>query len=181
MSIKILVWIIVVTILLVRSYNKSRKKKAERVAMQQQADEKTHEAIVEDELIEDELIEKETTVVQVSREEETHSPDTQEEWLHFIEKKLGKSSLDEMGGEQPTPEQEGCFRTVYQAAEAEGVSAISEETIEERESLLATPTVQPLRLPDGQLFDLRTAMIYDVLLHRRTTGMLGLRTGYRPR
>ena len=176
MSIKILVWIIVVTILLVRSYNKSRKKKAERVAMQQQADEKTHEAIVEDE-----LIEKETTVVQVSREEETHSPDTQEEWLRFIEKKLRKSSPDEMGGEQPTPEQEGCFRTVYQAAEAEGVSAFSEEITENRKSQLSTPAVQSLRLPDGQLFDLRTAMIYDVLLHRRTTGMLGLRTGYRPR
>lgn len=91
------------------------------------------------------------------------------------------------------PVLEGNYRRFYAEAEREGElyyptnsfateegqSAISEAALraakmEELRSHQQT-NIAPILLPDGSRFNLQTAMIYDVILHRRMQGLMRLR------
>ncbi|MGP1362397.1 MAG: hypothetical protein ACTTKZ_01765 [Bacteroides sp.] len=59
--------------------------------------------------------------------------------------------------------------TDQEEIENEGISALSDRLYNEREmtTTLHTQESTPVLFPDGRPFDLRTAMVYDILLHRR--------------
>ena len=97
-----------------------------------------------------------------------------------------------LGIEETNPDLEGNYRRLYAEAEhegelyqtnsfatEEGTSAISEAALRATrlEELRShhQANVAPMRLPDGSRFNLQTAMIYDVILHRRTQGLMRLR------
>ena len=97
-----------------------------------------------------------------------------------------------LGIEETNPDLEGNYRRLYAEAEhegelyqtnsfatEEGTSAISEAALRATrlEELRShhQANVAPMLLPDGSRFNLQTAMIYDVILHRRTQGLMRLR------
>lgn len=97
-----------------------------------------------------------------------------------------------LGIEETNPDLEGNYRRFYAEAEhegelyqtnsfatEEGTSAISEAALRATrlEELRShhQANVAPMLLPDGSRFNLQTAMIYDVILHRRTQGLMRLR------
>ena len=97
-----------------------------------------------------------------------------------------------LGIEETNPDLEGNYRRLYAEAEhegelyqtnsfaaEEGTSAISEAALRAArlEELRShhQANVAPMLLPDGSRFNLQTAMIYDVILHRRTQGLMRLR------
>lgn len=97
-----------------------------------------------------------------------------------------------LGIEETNPDLEGNYRRLYAEAEhegelyqtnsfaaEEGASAISEAALRAArlEELRShhQANVAPMLLPDGSRFNLQTAMIYDVILHRRTQGLMRLR------
>lgn len=97
-----------------------------------------------------------------------------------------------LGIEETNPDLEGNYRRFYAEAEhegelyqtnsfatEEGTSAISEAALRAArlEELRShhQANVAPMLLPDGSRFNLQTAMIYDVILHRRTQGLMRLR------
>lgn len=97
-----------------------------------------------------------------------------------------------LGIEETNPDLEGNYRRLYADAEhegelyqtnsfatEEGTSAISEAALRATrlEELRShhQANVAPMLLPDGSRFNLQTAMIYDVILHRRTQGLMRLR------
>jgi len=76
-------------------------------------------------------------------------------------------------------EHEGELYQTNSFATEEGTSAISEAALRATrlEELRShhQANVAPMLLPDGSRFNLQTAMIYDVILHRRTQGLMRLR------
>ena len=106
-----------------------------------------------------------------------------------VEYGLGGEETDDLLLE---PALEGNYRRFYAEAEhegelyqtnsfatEEGQSAISEAALraakmEELRSHQQT-NIAPILLPDGSRFNLQTAMIYDVILHRRMQGLMRLR------
>jgi len=90
--------------------------------------------------------------------------------------------------EMLTPEMEGNYHRSYTEAEDEGELAVSSYSFAEQEGVssiseetLRAMTMKDVRsqaaftsslLPNGQPFNLQTAMYYDVILHRRTHGFL---------
>ncbi len=75
-------------------------------------------------------------------------------------------------------EREGELESRYSFAEQEGVSSISDaarRTAELTERHSSSTTFALFILPNGQRFNLQTAMYYDVILHRRTSGLFALR------
>lgn len=97
-----------------------------------------------------------------------------ESFVAPTEQTLTRTESD--GEAKPLPEEEGNFRTFYEEAENEGVAAtVVKDAPAFEKPISAPPASQPFRLPDGQVFDLRMAMVYDVILHRRTTGFFSPR------
>ena len=96
-----------------------------------------------------------------------------------------------LGIEETNPDLEGNYRRLYAEAEHEGELyqtnsfATEEGTSAISEAALRATRLEELRshhqanvapmLLDGSRFNLQTAMIYDVILHRRTQGLMRLR------
>lgn len=107
-----------------------------------------------------------------------------------VEYGLGGGETDDLLLE---PALEGNYRRFYAEAEREGElyyptnsfadeegkSAISREALRaagiEEHHTHQQADVPPFFLPDGSRFNLQTAMIYDVILHRRMQGLMRLR------
>lgn len=117
--------------------------------------------------------------------EQPESASTVQEWRETTED-------HGLGIEETNPDLEGNYRRLYAEAEhegelyqtnsfaaEEGTSAISEAALRATrlEELRShhQANVAPMLLPDGSRFNLQTAMIYDVILHRRTQGLMRLR------
>lgn len=183
MSWSVVVWCIVIAIWIARSYYKAkRKREASAKVRQSRAQELPVEHQLEHEIS---LSEGDGTVDALREflEKTTLSSFAQrnsseefvaESFVAPTEQTLTRTESD--GQANPLPEEEGSFRTFYEEAENEGVAAtvVKGDSAFEK-PLSASPASQPFRLPDGQVFDLRMAMVYDVILHRRTTGFFSPR------
>ena len=91
---------------------------------------------------------------------------------------LDETSIPELEGTfrryYAEAENEGELSPTYAFAEREGVRAISEEKLNASVTKDSHPRKSStgLVLPNGQAFNLQTAMYYDIILHRRNYGLL---------
>ncbi len=169
MSWSVVVWCIVIAIWIAHSYYKAKRKREASAKARQSG---AQELPVEDRLEHEISLSEGDGTVDALREflEKTTLPS-------FAQRNSSEEFVAESDGEaKPLPEEEGRFRTFYEEAENEGVAAtvVKGDSVFEK-PLSASPASQPFRLPDGQVFDLRMAMVYDVILHRRTTGFFSPR------
>ena len=181
MSWSVVVWCIVIAIWIARSYYKAKRtREASAKVRQSRALPVEHQLEHEISLSEGdgtvdalrEFLEK--TSLSSFAQRNSSEEFVAESFVAPTEQTLTRTESD--GQANPLPEEEGSFRTFYEEAENEGVAAtvVKGDSAFEK-PLSASPASQPFRLPDGQVFDLRLAMVYDVILHRRTTGFFSPR------
>ena len=179
MSWGVLVWIVAIVLWIVSSYNKAKQKRARARKHAQEAERAASPHL-----------DMRETLLGQARAQGT-----------FLDEFLGRTSLAEfvrrneleelfsnvenpvpvqereVAHSEPSPEEEGSFRTFYEEAAGEGIAAtvVTETPSSEKPMEAATVKPQPFRFAGGDPFDLRMAMLYDVVLHRRTTGFFARR------
>lgn len=179
MSWGVLVWIVAIVLWIVSSYNKAKQKRARARKRLQEAERNASPHLD----MREELLRKakeqgglldgflgSTSLAEFVRRNEL------EELLSNVENPAPVQET-EVAHSEPSPEEEGSFRTFYEEAAGEGIAAtvVTEPPSSEKPMGAATVKPQSFRFPDGEPFDLRMAMLYDVVLHRRTTGFFARR------